>query len=177
MSYPRIDMPLRTDASFRNKLDEDHHKETTPLELLPIDMVMDFPIADSLHLLDLGIMKRCLIGWTRGSFKKEAKWSGIDITNINHNLLDINTRMPNEIHRAVRGLDCISFWKGTEFRTFLLYIESVVLKDKLKIYIYKHFLRFINILTINRLSRDPEWRSSFDWIYFSVRIILKPGLT
>lgn len=53
MSYPRFDCPRRTDESFRNKTDEDHHKEDTPLTDLPIDMVEDVVVADSLHLFDL----------------------------------------------------------------------------------------------------------------------------
>lgn len=48
--------------------------------------------------------------------------------------------MPTEIHRAVRGLDTLAFWKGLEFRTFLLYIGPVVLKDFLPEDAYKHFL-------------------------------------
>lgn len=55
MSYPNIDAALRTDAGFRQMVDEDHHKEITPLVFLPIDMIKDFVVADSLHLLDLGI--------------------------------------------------------------------------------------------------------------------------
>lgn len=148
MSYPRIDMPLRTDQSFRNQLDEAHHKERSPLELLPIDMVSDFIVADSLHLLDLGIMKRCLIGWTIGNLKKKNKWSSFDIENINQALMNANSRMPNEIHRAVRSLNCISFWKATEFRTFLLYIGPVVLKENLETNIYKHFLQLFCAVTI-----------------------------
>lgn len=53
MSYPRIDCFRRTDKSFRDKIDDDHHKEETPLTQLPIDMVEDFVVADSLHLLDI----------------------------------------------------------------------------------------------------------------------------
>lgn len=55
MSFPRIDCELRTDESFRTRKDPDHHKfDWRCIEKLPIDMVEDFPIADSLHLLDLG---------------------------------------------------------------------------------------------------------------------------
>lgn len=54
MSFPDTHMPLRTDASFRGKHDKFHHKSNTVLEELPIDMVEDFVVADSLHLLDLG---------------------------------------------------------------------------------------------------------------------------
>ena len=67
MSFPRIHLPNRTDDSFRNRTDIDHQKETSPLEELPIDLVKTFPIADSLHLIDLGITKRCLVGWVHGS--------------------------------------------------------------------------------------------------------------
>ncbi|XP_018363603.1 PREDICTED: uncharacterized protein LOC108761502 [Trachymyrmex cornetzi] len=38
MSYPKIDCPRRTNESFRSKIDEDHHKEDTPLTELDIDM-------------------------------------------------------------------------------------------------------------------------------------------
>lgn len=55
MSFPRIDCKLRTNESFRNREDSDHHKNDCHcIEKLPIDMVEDFVIADSLHLLDLG---------------------------------------------------------------------------------------------------------------------------
>lgn len=49
---------LRTDERFRNRFQPEHHLQNSILEDLPIDMVKGFPIADSLHLLDLGLMKR-----------------------------------------------------------------------------------------------------------------------
>lgn len=148
MSYPRIDQPLRTNSSFRDQVDESHPREITPLTKLPIDLVADFPIADSLHILDLGIMKRCLVGWTRGTFKKNAKWSATDIKEIGILLQNCNTCMPNEIHRSVRALDTLSYWKRTEYRTFLLYLGPVVLKDYLQPHIYKHFLQLFCAVTI-----------------------------
>lgn len=73
--------------------------------------------------------------------------------------------MPKEIHRAVRSLDCIKFWKGMyifiksivqlhtrllieinfnhlglEFRTFLLYLGPVILKDFLPMDAYINYL-------------------------------------
>lgn len=50
--------------------------------------------------------------------------------------------MPREIHRAIRGLDCLKFWKGTEYRTFGLYLGPVILKDYLSEEIYQHFMLF-----------------------------------
>lgn len=58
VSYPRTDVPLRTDNNFRTRAQPDHHKENSILEELPIDMVKSFPTSDPLHLLDLGVMKK-----------------------------------------------------------------------------------------------------------------------
>lgn len=49
---------LRTNESFRSRLQAGHHHGRSILEDLPIDMVSAFPIGDALHLFDLGIMKR-----------------------------------------------------------------------------------------------------------------------
>lgn len=49
---------LRTDQWFRQRYQPEHHKQRSILEDLPIDMVKQIVISDSLHLLDLGIMKR-----------------------------------------------------------------------------------------------------------------------
>lgn len=58
MSFPRIDAEIRTNANFRDREQPAHHKETSILEELPIDMIKSFPTSDPLHLLDLGIMKK-----------------------------------------------------------------------------------------------------------------------
>lgn len=66
--FPHTDCEKRTDFKFRNKLYGSHHKYDSPILQLPIDMIQDFVIGDSLHLVDLGIMKRLLIGWRDGNF-------------------------------------------------------------------------------------------------------------
>lgn len=65
MCFPRIvvtererDAELRTDERFRNRYQPEHHAEYSVLERLPINMILAFPTSDSLHLLDLGVMKR-----------------------------------------------------------------------------------------------------------------------
>lgn len=63
MSFPRFDCPLRTHNDFINKVDEDHHKFDSrkgefirsPLEDVDgIDMINSFPVADCMHLIELG---------------------------------------------------------------------------------------------------------------------------
>ncbi|CAH0550972.1 unnamed protein product [Brassicogethes aeneus] len=58
MSFSKVDCPLRTDESFRRALDEDHHKEESSLIKLPIYMVEDIIIADSLHLFATYLLGR-----------------------------------------------------------------------------------------------------------------------
>lgn len=65
--FPRRQCEKRTDEKFRSKHYVSHYKVDTPLTQLPIDMIEDFPVADSLHLIDLGIMKKCLVGNDIGS--------------------------------------------------------------------------------------------------------------
>lgn len=69
MSFPYIDAPKRTDESFRERSDPAHHKESTPFEELNIDMITSFPIADDLHLLHLGVTKKCMMRWINGEKK------------------------------------------------------------------------------------------------------------
>ncbi|XP_063634421.1 uncharacterized protein LOC134805065 [Cydia splendana] len=142
-------MPLRTDHSFRNRLDPDHHKERSAIENLPIDLVNDFTIADTLHLLDLGVMKKCLLGWTSGSFNFETKWSAREIQNVSRKLMQIKATTPSEVHQGrLRELDSLHFWKGTEFKNFLLYYGPVILKEHLPLEVYQHFLTLFCATTI-----------------------------
>ena len=70
-TYQKVDVELRTDASFRTQSQEEHHKGYTPLCELPIDMIKSFPL-DYMHMTCLGVMKRLLLIWLRG--KKETEY-------------------------------------------------------------------------------------------------------
>ncbi|CAH0549748.1 unnamed protein product [Brassicogethes aeneus] len=65
MTFCQLGYPLRTNKSFREKEDEDHHLGTSILEKLDIDMVSQIPL-DYMHLVCLGIMKRLLQFWHKG---------------------------------------------------------------------------------------------------------------
>lgn len=158
MSYPRFNAPLRTDEDFRNRKDPDHHQVdgltrlfvSSPLERLPINMVENFVICDDLHFAYLGIMKRKLNGWKNGGYNfSNYKLSPDKQIELSNKLKKCNEFKPCELHRAARGIDCLAFWKGLEFRTFLLYLGSVVLRD---IFfdknLYDHFMLLSCAITI-----------------------------
>ncbi|CAB3245038.1 unnamed protein product [Arctia plantaginis] len=61
VTFPETICHPRTDQEFREKKYGNHHKKDSPLLKLPVDMTQNFPVADSLHLVDLGIMKRLFV--------------------------------------------------------------------------------------------------------------------
>lgn len=164
--FPRIGCVKRTDQGFRQKLYGQHHKIDSPLLKLPIDMVTQFPVGDSLHLIHSGVMKRLLFGWRDGSFRKpikttnqydrcnddrrcrisEARFSSQTTEKISNYM--VSCKLPREFQRAVRGLDCLTHWKATEYRTFLHYVGIVALKDHLIPEAYDHFLLLSCSITI-----------------------------
>lgn len=148
MSFYNINAAKRTDDGFRRQIGGEHHKEKSPLEKLPIDMICQFPVADSLHLLDLGVVRKLLQGWVHGSYNFRTKWNASQITRISRILCESNANLPSEIHREVRGLDVLSYWKGTEFRTVLLYVGIIVFRDLLSPEAYSHFLLLFCATTI-----------------------------
>lgn len=153
ITYPLVDnLELRTNRSFREQSNAEHHHDVSPFCRLPIDMITTFPI-DYMHLCCLGVMRRLLNAWTKGS--RETKISVKQINMINQRLHNIKRHIPSCFARKPRSLDEMERWKATEFRQFLLYTGKVVLKGILTADVFSHFLKFstaISILTNKRLN-------------------------
>lgn len=130
----------RTDEKFRNGSYKGHClNERSPLLALPINIIDSFVVADSLHLIDLGLMKLFLIGWRFGKFNGfKGRWTADQIIGISDILLSI--KKPKEINRSIRGLQELKHWKGSEFHTFFFYISIVILVDFLPFDLYNNFL-------------------------------------
>lgn len=149
MCFPNICAQRRTDESFRQRQQPKHHKaERSLIEELPINMITAFPTSDPLHLLELGVMRKCIYRWIFGARDYGGKWNKQLISRVSELLKILQTYMPSDIHRSVRGLDTVRFWKGVEFRTLLLYVGIVAFKDALKENEYLHFLTLSCAATI-----------------------------
>lgn len=109
-------------------------------------MIEDIIVGDRLHLIDLGVMKRLLLGWRDGSLGYKTKLSSQQINEISQMLAGI--QLPTEIHRKLRGMDYLSYWKASEFSSFLHYASIVVLKEFLPDDMYCHFLLFFCSITM-----------------------------
>lgn len=144
--FTKSNMDPRTDADFRARKYPLHQLHSTALTQLPIDLINDVVVGDELHLLELGVVKRLIVGWRTGSLGLVTKWSLDDISNISNILIKID--MPSETHRDIRSLKLFAHWKGVEFRNFLLYYGFVVLQDFLPKQNYIHFLQLFAATTI-----------------------------
>lgn len=135
-----INHSLRTDDEYFACIDEDHHKDgTSPLSLLPIDMVSQVPF-EYMHLVCLGVMKKLLSAWIHGKYLRISKLSGRSIDRISARLNILNKYCPSEFARRPRSFDICSKYKATEYRQFLLYTGPVVMHGILKEQLYQHFL-------------------------------------
>ncbi|EZA52951.1 hypothetical protein X777_07647 [Ooceraea biroi] len=72
MTFPDLKCLLRTDVSFENKTQPEHHRITTILENANIGMVSQLPL-DYMHLVCLGVMKRLLQFWVRDKINIRIK--------------------------------------------------------------------------------------------------------
>ena len=138
LTYPEVNnVQLRTNNTFRNQIDEEHHKAISPFTCLKIDMVKGFPI-DYMHQLCLGVMKKLILAWKRGN--KEVRLCARQLDEISHGLVNLRSSIPKCFARKPRSLTEVDRWKATEYRQFLLYTGKVVLKGVLSATYYQHFL-------------------------------------
>lgn len=111
----------------------------TPLLRLPIDIVQTVTVADSLHLLHLGVMKRLIVNYKDG-YASAFKMTAVGVSQLS--AMIVEQKMPVEIHRAVRPIDVICHWKASECAVFLNYIGIGALKYFVP---ENHFQMFINL--------------------------------
>lgn len=156
MVFLTTDNEPRTDSSFRNREDPEHHNsgpgEITPLEKLDIDMIGNFP-PDYLHCVCLGVVRKILYILT-DNYKIAKNPYQTEIFD-NTYLVGITISMglsqlskPRDIHRAIRPLSEVRDFKGTEFITFILYYGIVALNGNVDNDLYRHYLKLHCALTI-----------------------------
>lgn len=72
ITFPDLQSPLRTDETFKNRLQEEHHKLTSVLKTLNFGMASQVPL-DYMHLVCLGVVKRMLQFWVNGKINIKLK--------------------------------------------------------------------------------------------------------
>lgn len=111
-------------------------------------------------------MDRLLFQWMGILKRNRARlWSNQRIIEITQNLLQFNNTLPREIHRKVRSLKHIHYWKGSEYRTILLYIGIVFLKDITPKIEYELFLKLFCAVTISSCKKYKPYLSLARTLY------------
>jgi len=147
MTYQQVvELIPRTDFTFRHQICSEHHTGESPLCDLQINMVNQFPI-DYLHSCLLGVMKKLLNCWVSGT-KNPHRLTHLQVDEVDNRLKRLRKQTPNNFNRKPRHTKELARWKGTEFRTFLLYTGKSVLKRILSSEKYEHFLNFSVALLI-----------------------------
>lgn len=136
--YPEMNAPLRTAESFATQFQRQHHTGISPLLRLNIDMISQMPY-DYMHLVILGQVKKMLKLIT-GKLNP-MKLSAQQILEISKRQLELRKYVTNDFARKPRALDELDRMKATEFREFLLYTGSIVLRKIVKPDVYNHFIK------------------------------------
>ena len=128
---------LRTNESFNQMTDDDHHHIASPLTELNFGLVTQCPL-DYMHLVCLDVVRKNVFLWLYGPTK--TKLQSTLISQISSRLVSVKPHKPKIFARKPRSLLEAKMWKATKFRKFLLYTGPVVLHDKLKSALYRNFL-------------------------------------
>jgi hypothetical protein len=139
----------RTDKSFSDRRDDEHHKYDSVMERL-IKMVSQLPI-DAMHLVK-GVTEKQIKMW----FSLPHFLSTADKNEINRIINELQKYQPDEFGRSIRDLSNIGYLKASEFRTFALYTGPISLKGVLSEAHYRNFLKFSCAL---RIMTHPQFQS------------------
>ncbi|CAN7987314.1 unnamed protein product [Ixodes hexagonus] len=140
ITFPDVDAPLRTDEEFRDQVNLDHHRGTSPLLTLGVGLISMFPL-DYMHLVCLGVMKKLLIQYWTSSTPSASKLPIRSQLEISERLLAFQAHTSCEFNRKPRSLNEREHWKAVEFRSFLLYFGPALLRRHLEKQFYTHFMK------------------------------------
>ena len=95
-------------------------------------------VFDSMHCIDLGVMKQLISLWFDSKYSAKPWYLGSFITQINQKLSNIIP--PSNVSRLPGNLISRSTWKASEWRNLLLYYGMFIFKRFLPEEFYNHFL-------------------------------------
>jgi hypothetical protein len=159
VTYPETNAPRRTDTSFRQQLQEEHHHEETFVGQVLTDIVAQVP-AEALHLLDLGVTKRFI-----SFLVKEKSQLRIDKKSreaISSHVEFLGKKLTCDFVRETRPILEFGRWKANEFKTFRDYLGIIVLQHtSISAEVYGMFLELhvsIKLLSKSQWCRLPDVR-------------------
>ena len=175
MIFLNLNSRKRTDENYMDESEDCfvlHRKGVSPFySIQGFRMHSQFP-RDPMHLVYLGATRRILLYWLKGS-NKNVKLTAHQISAISNALQNFTNCLPREFVRKCRTLSHLDRWKATEFRTFLLYLSPVILKDILDEKVYHHYLLFcigIRILSSFSIEIGIAEKFIFEFVDFAPKL-------
>lgn len=151
--------PLRTDQSFREQWQEEHHKgESILCELKTFKPVSNVPL-DYMHLVLLGIFRTMVYLMLAGPTR--VRQSGACFAEISENLVNFAAWVPSDFVRKCRSLQFVKKFKAVEWRLLLFYVGVVAFASALPKHLYEHFLILHVIMTIISCEEHLESHSTY----------------
>lgn len=137
MTFLDLNAPVRSDASFSERRQPNHHKGVSPLEACNTGMVSQFPL-DPMHLVWGGAFKRLLEFWLYEVGPWKLHYEVVQL--ISDVLTFLRPYCPTDFNRKPLSLKYFKSFKCTEFRRLVLYDGVLAFKDLIETNIYNHFL-------------------------------------
>ena len=150
MTFPDLRASLRSDVDFAQMKHPSHHTGISPFTSLSLGMVSHWPL-DYMHLVCLGVVRRLILLWTKGS--RCYRLPASHLTMISQKLARMRRHIPCEFSRKPRTLREVKMWKATEFRLFLLYVGPAVLAGNVPRNV---FLNFLSLSVAVRICLSPN---------------------
>jgi len=146
----------RTNESFRLRKDSAHHVGISPFTSLKIDLVKQVPL-DYLHLILLGVVRRLFRMWVKGKLPYRIR--SCETVQISKRLVSYRKYFPSCIQRKPRSITEIDHFKGTEFRSLLLYsgfpaIVGLIDRKRVKHFLLLHCAMFI---LLSKWASEQSW--------------------
>lgn len=147
----------RTDDSFLNRTNEEHHVGISPLlDITGIGLVSSIPL-DYMHLCCLGIMKKILHCIVRGSNIPNScgpiRLSKDQIILINNRLKIISKWLCSDFVRVPHNLNDFNTFKATELRQIMLYTGPFLFKHIVSLPVYNSLIMFNIVMRILSCSK------------------------
>lgn len=159
MTYCDLDAEPRTDASYNNQEQAEHHMGISPLQEIGTQMVSQFRL-DPLHLVYLGVFKRLMQLWLVGVGNFRLHWTVVNA--ISDQLMTLAASLPCDFNRCIRELKYFAKFKATELRRICHYDSILIFRDHLNREVYRNFLLLYTALFILAhpvFARTQDWRT------------------
>ncbi|XP_043483546.1 uncharacterized protein LOC122512008 [Leptopilina heterotoma] len=150
--FPKMNRKKRTKHSFTNPRTKNQRLHHIPNRISPLLKILNFdPVSqvllDYMHLLCNGCMKTLLERWL-GQKRKKGKLKTKDRKKLTKLLSKLKGSIPNEFQRKTFDGSDLTKWKATQFRFFLLYVGTIILRF---VHSKEYYSNFLNLSVASRM--------------------------